>query len=79
MLWWIALMLALITSSVWAQNRNSPYNDTFGAIQLQALVGGPGGVAPPSVVSPQFLLQAPGAGFILQTNATAKICLANTC
>ena len=27
----------------------------------------------------QFLLQAPGAGNILQTNAVAKICLAGTC
>jgi len=27
----------------------------------------------------QFLLQAPGTGNILQTNAVAKICLAGTC
>ena len=27
----------------------------------------------------QFLLQAPGTGNVLQTNAVAKICLAGTC
>ena len=27
----------------------------------------------------QFLLQAPGTGNVLQTNAIAKICLAGTC
>ena len=40
-----------------------------GYLRMNGLVTGPA----------QFLLQAPGAGNILQTNAVAKICLAGTC
>ena len=74
-------LLALITSSVWAQNRNSPYNDTFGAIQLQALVGGPSGVGPPSVVvaGPSRLQMVDATNYVLETNASSKICLNGFC
>ena len=40
-----------------------------GRLRMQGLTVGPA----------QFLLQAPGAGNILQTNGVAKICLAGTC
>ena len=73
------LIAALLLTAAFAQSRNSPYLETYGAIQLQALEGGvPSGPAGPSG-PPQFLLMVDGINRVLQTDGVSKICLANTC
>ena len=77
----VALAQKTIPDQIWG----SIYNlvlPTYTSPQVAIWQGDVNGrlhVAGLAVGPAQFLLQAPGAGFVLQTNAVAKICLAGTC